>query len=351
MIFLDKHLNTIPMIPWDGNVNEAYYKTQIMLTMGALGLHKNVCLINKTEQYSSYEWFDTINKSDVDIVVINASEHPEYKFNETELSVIEKPYFILNSDFNQPDYYPFWMFASRAWETFSYSELSTKRLHNVSMLCYKSRIPRIYALLGISKKSYYSELQLTWGDIDTESSSELVSDIMVNVNSSVPMEFDNFEHGIEQFIELHKIINRTNPYLKVDDIRYGMGDAYLQIVLESRPECNGFISEKIFKPIRAGQLFLVQGSVGTVAKLKQMGFDTFDDFIDHSIYDSEPNWALRTTKMLGVLDNIYNDIGDIYFSTIDRRQRNIDLLKSPQIYDYGTQHIRDSINTLSAHIR
>ena len=351
MIFLDKQLNTIPMIPWDGNVNDAYYKTQIAYTMESLGIQKKVCLINKTEQYSSYEWFDAINKSDVDIVVINASEHPEYKFHETELSVIEKPHIILNSDFNQTDYYPFWMFSSRQWDTFSYEELGMKKSHSVSMLCYKSRIPRIHALLELSKKSYYGDIQLTWGELVTNITTELVREITVNVHSSMPMEFHNFENGIAQFIDLRKTMNSTNTYLNVDDIRYGMGDAYLQIVPESRPECNGFISEKIFKPIRAGQLFLVQGSVGTVAKLKQMGFDTFDDLIDHSIYDDEPDWALRTIKMQEVLDSIYHDIEDMYFATIARRQRNIELLKSQQIYDYGVQHMRNSINTLSAHIR
>ena len=47
-----------------------------------------------------------------------------------------------------------------------------------------------------------------------------------------------------------------------------------------------FLSEKIYKPFAAGQMFLVHGCAGTVAAIKEKGYHTFDEIINHS-YDSE----------------------------------------------------------------
>jgi hypothetical protein len=41
-----------------------------------------------------------------------------------------------------------------------------------------------------------------------------------------------------------------------------------------------FTSEKIWKPIAAGQLFLIVGAPGTTSWLKQLGFYTFNDEYD-----------------------------------------------------------------------
>lgn len=46
-------------------------------------------------------------------------------------------------------------------------------------------------------------------------------------------------------------------------------------------------TEKIFKPIAAGMPFVLVGSLGSLRKLKQMGFKSFTPYIDES-YDMEP---------------------------------------------------------------
>ena len=47
-----------------------------------------------------------------------------------------------------------------------------------------------------------------------------------------------------------------------------------------------FLSEKVYKPFAAGQMFLVHGCAGTVAAIKEKGYSTFDNIINHS-YDNE----------------------------------------------------------------
>jgi hypothetical protein len=66
-------------------------------------------------------------------------------------------------------------------------------------------------------------------------------------------------------------------------------DSYLNVVLETHLDCDQsggvFLTEKTFKPIKHSQPFIIFGAVGTIEKLRQMGYRTFDHVIDHS-YDS-----------------------------------------------------------------
>ncbi len=64
-------------------------------------------------------------------------------------------------------------------------------------------------------------------------------------------------------------------------------DAWCNVVTETSPLVS-FTSEKIWKPIAAGQLFLVVGAPGTCAWLRNLGFYTFDDD-----YDLKQNFSSR----------------------------------------------------------
>jgi hypothetical protein len=98
--------------------------------------------------------------------------------------------------------------------------------------------------------------------------------------------------------------------------------SYLNIVTEARCDDIGYLTEKTYKPLRAGQLFLIQGPPGTIAYLRSQGFDTFDDLLDHDKYDNELDWKKRTDLMLSVLDKAYSHIEDYFLSTIERRLKN-----------------------------
>ena len=56
-------------------------------------------------------------------------------------------------------------------------------------------------------------------------------------------------------------------------------------------------TEKIFKPLSYGHPFLVFSSQGALAKLKELGFETFDAIFDES-YDDIENPQLRFETML-----------------------------------------------------
>jgi hypothetical protein len=102
---------------------------------------------------------------------------------------------------------------------------------------------------------------------------------------------------------------------------------YVDYLPESRTE-NTFISEKTWKPIFSGQLFLILGSVGTVEYLRDVGIDVFDDIIDHS-YDQEPDLEKKIGMLMTAIGNLLaQDLDQIWLDTYHRRQKNLDLVYS-----------------------
>lgn len=92
-----------------------------------------------------------------------------------------------------------------------------------------------------------------------------------------------------------------------------------------------FISEKTFKPIVAKQMFLIVGPKGTISFLKNLGFKTFNEFVDES-YDQLPD-NIRAFKAVGELKKLTKkyDLVDLEKKTRYIRDYNHDHLKSLKI--------------------
>ena len=101
--------------------------------------------------------------------------------------------------------------------------------------------------------------------------------------------------------------------------------SYVHIVTETNVSNAVFITEKTWKPIAAGQLFFIVGCRNTIAHLRKLGVDMFDDLIDHS-YDSESDWESRIDQMYISIDKLLeNNLEELYNITKDRRKRNQEL--------------------------
>lgn len=83
-----------------------------------------------------------------------------------------------------------------------------------------------------------------------------------------------------------------------------------------------FITEKLWKPIIAGQIFVVYGNYKTLSKLKELGFQTFDSIFDES-YDNEPDTDKRMEKIVELLVKLKNSkYLDLYEKTKHIRDHN-----------------------------
>jgi len=83
----------------------------------------------------------------------------------------------------------------------------------------------------------------------------------------------------------------------------------IEIVCETNTTADTFfITEKTFRPIAYGKLFLVIGSPEFEQNLKNLGFDIFDDIIDKS-YDSSSSYMR--------VDAVFNSLGELLRNPVD----------------------------------
>jgi hypothetical protein len=106
-------------------------------------------------------------------------------------------------------------------------------------------------------------------------------------------------------------------------------DSYCSIILETHFDADRsdgtFITEKTFKAIKHGQPFVIAGPHGSLAKLRELGYRTFDHAIDNS-YDLEVNPTQRYIKLKHAIDQIRSqDMHTWFESCLNDLQYNQEL--------------------------
>ena len=115
-------------------------------------------------------------------------------------------------------------------------------------------------------------------------------------------------------------------------------DCAFNLVSETNDNNNDvFITEKLWKPIIAKQIFVVHGNLGYLKKLREMGFRTFDSVFDES-YDQEPDPAKRIEKIVSLCRHLCTvDKVKIYRETESIRQHNLNRF-------YDSTALSDAVN-------
>lgn len=89
------------------------------------------------------------------------------------------------------------------------------------------------------------------------------------------------------------VFKYTNHYVKIEEddftsrftINNKLSNTYIDIVTETSHGLMPFMTEKSVKPFYSLQLPIILGYTGIIQDLRDMGFDVFDDVIDHT-YDT-----------------------------------------------------------------
>jgi len=91
-------------------------------------------------------------------------------------------------------------------------------------------------------------------------------------------------------------------------------DSYFQIINETfvfnsnkigSKEGDPFLSEKSFKPFASGQPFIMWGQQNTIKALREMGYETFDHWINHASYDCVSDPAKRLEAVMLEIKRLY----------------------------------------------
>lgn len=130
------------------------------------------------------------------------------------------------------------------------------------------------------------------------------------INKRIPIEIDT--HALKNKMQFRTIdAIRNVDYFK----------SYIHLVAETDFEQNSiFFTEKIVKPIRAIQPFIVLSTYNYLKELRNVGFKTFHPIIDES-YDNEPNETKRLQMIFKEIMRLskmsIDEVHELYKSVID----------------------------------
>lgn len=241
-----------------------------------------------------------------------------------------KSKYVLSGLFNKPtaaQFFPFWaVWMSKPWapampmpyHTFS----QHPKKYKISCLNGTPWEHRKLVYLELSNREYFNQTVFTFAQrSDYVANNTLLSESELDKFASLPQSKTFLASDATAGIDLS--INHP-AYL----------ETYVNLVTETTVSSSTpMLSEKTFKPIVAGQLFVLVASPGAVQFLRDIGIDTFDDIIDHS-YDSITDTRQRILLALDQIDYLVSlDLEMLYNQIKPRLQRNSEYFLSQEFRD------------------
>ena len=210
-------------------------------------------------------------------------------------------------------FYPWWYLTFQESAKLP-NDLNNQRKYKLSCL---NRIPRPHRILNyvlLKKKQYFGDCMIT-------AHQPVIPEPILNRDDR--MELDpTILNEWHQLLPTLPNASTVISHFSSDNDAYN--NSYINLVTESSISPNLYVTEKIWKPIAAGQLFLVIGNPGVIGYLRSQGVDVFDDIIDHKYYDTETVIEHRISKIHQLIDSLMDqDLQHIYQQTLARRTANV----------------------------
>lgn len=143
---------------------------------------------------------------------------------------------------------------------------------------------------------------------------------------SIVLEEERPYHMSKFFNEWEKISDThiSNDILSLGDPKY-WNSHFVTVITESCHHSDVFLSEKVFKPLIGLRPFLVVGDKNLYSKLREFGFDTFEDLFPN-VGKDEDNYEKRCDNLLVDLYNLctmsLDDVDKLYKSILPRLEKN-----------------------------
>lgn len=331
------------------------YVTFCIYSLASIDL--DIKVLVETFASGKQDRFDLIDQvllenSDIDLVLIVRSDHSYGAYNLDEYqSRITKPWIVLDSNRLQESrssnvvYCPQWaiMYPQHFVPTDAKSSDTGNRKYIISSLNNKPRDERLMNLTRMLEKPEkfpWANMLITMGDDFHDGIKLHATSLSITANRVRQYWSEETKKTFEQTLLpllpiRHPDINVPAPENNV--IHEYWNDAYMNSYVNLATEYdaeNGtaFFSEKSMKPILAEQLFVVLGSPGTVALLRSVGFDMFDDIFGGHTYDTIPGISQRIDAVHDAIPAYdHNTWAQLYNDTAARRRENRELLLSGKI--------------------
>ena len=306
-----------------------------------LGLYQDYIIINDNNIFFLLDESTKEQIKSFDTIVLDLSQNPflkdkvdEYKtllVRPTQhLYVIVGDANFLDSADNESNVSYYYSSFFQTW----YNKDQVKSYNNIPTIKFSSlnSIPRIHRII-FANELYRQEM------LD-----KVMLSLLYNMQNH-HKEYVNTKFFLED-VEKHKTeynffienISSLCPIMLKDDPEYSKyvqdyktetpaySNTALNIITETTYD-QQFFTEKTWKPIYSKQLFLLISAPGSVKRLRDFGFDTYDDVIDHS-YDNENNLEKRIQMVVSEMKRLNTNIIELHQRTTDRRYKNFFYLQS-----------------------
>ena len=205
------------------------------------------------------------------------------------------------------------------------------RPYALSCLTRTPRLPRAINFIELLKQPWVDRCKISFDTIP-ERFEQLITCSWRDLQQQMPTEeFEIVKANSPRYIDIPGEPEVDNWYY-TSNASLVHSQCYIDYVVESTTDME-FISEKAWKPIFSGQLFVILGPVGIIHYLNSVGIDTFSDIIDHS-YDRETDVRKKITMIIQTLDGLMSqDLDQLWNLTYSRRLKNLELMYSPEFHN------------------
>lgn len=116
-----------------------------------------------------------------------------------------------------------------------------------------------------------------------------------------------FSQGCDIFVEEHHKMREHVPFQNFDiSIDAAIIDSKITLVIETYFDTSTIaFSEKIFRALQLPRPFLLYCAKGSISILRNLGFNVYDDIVDHG-YDCQPDNIKRQVEILDRLEKYKN---------------------------------------------
>ena len=238
-------------------------------------------------------------------------------------------------------FYPHWYHW--AWENLHNLSniLEIEKKYKVSCLNGVPRFHRIYNWLTLKEKPYADNFLFSMHRRPDDLIGSKPRDDDYNLSDNMLETWNSIQSGLG-----YKTVSlMIKTFADLSHPAYA--DSYINLVTETTVVPKVFVTEKTWKPVASGQLFLIIGNPGTVDYLRSQGVDVFDDIIDHKYYDDETDWQARILKVHRLIEDLLEqDLYKINQDTVERRKRNSERFFAGNFDQQYQLKIQECIDTL-----
>lgn len=232
--------------------------------------------------------------------------------------------------------YPHNSWFWRAHDLITEKKISVSPDKSIWYCCMNNR-PRSHRLTAITYLDFLNMLDcgiVSANDRDYETNSVYSYEDIISTNLNIldkdyASKIQSQQHITNKKLPLIADVSTLSNKCLPDDISISVYDKTLINLVTETYYFNNlnkfsemFISEKSWKPFTAKQIPVIIGPRGIVSRIRDFGFDMFDDIVDHS-YDDEPD-STRLFSAINSLNQVISkfNVTDISNLTRNRREQN-----------------------------